>query len=86
MTRNVGDLPVCPIMQECDHPTGWHIEEVHWEETVTLRHLMPCNDLRPHQLDPSCWCTPSEDTESPDFWIHNSADGREAFEQGKAAN
>lgn len=74
------DLPVCPIMQECDHPSGWHTEAVHFEETVTILHLVPCNDLRLHQLDPSCWCQPTEDSETADYWIHNSADRRELYE------
>lgn len=80
------DLPPCQIMQSELYPTGWVNEDVWFEETVCIKHLVPCGDLRLHQLDPSCWCKPTEDSETPDFWIHNSADGREAFEQGRAAN
>lgn len=78
------ELPVCPLMQSEEYATGWVNETVWHEETVAITHLVPCGDTRLHQLDPSCWCTPSEDTECPDFWIHNSADKRELYEEGKA--
>lgn len=75
-------LPVCPIMQSQEYPTGWVSETVWHEETVAIMHLVPCNDLRLHQLDPTCWCKPVEDTETPDYWIHAAADQRELFEEG----
>jgi dihydroorotase len=80
----VSNLPVCDFMHESEVDTGWEIVDVHWNETVTVKHLVPCGDLRQHQLDPSCWCKPVEDAETADFWIHNSADRRELFETGAA--
>lgn len=80
------DLPPCPIMHETDFPTGWELVDVWFEETICVKHLVPCNDLRQHQLDPSCWCGPTEDDECPDFHIHNSADGREAYEEGRGTS
>ena len=46
-------------------------------------HVVPTNDLRVHscQKDPPCWCNPVYDEEQ-DLYIHNSADGREAYEGG----
>lgn len=44
-------------------------------------HVVPCNDLREHDTDgEECWCCPRlEDG----VVIHNSADGREAYEDGR---
>lgn len=46
-------------------------------------HVAPVDDLRPHDLNPKCWCRPVEDTEEPGMWTHNSLDGREAYETGE---
>lgn len=69
-------------MQSEEYPHGWVTEEAWFEERERFIHLVPCNDLRLHQLDPSCWCQPQEDEETPDFYVHNAADRRELFEQG----
>jgi hypothetical protein len=79
----VSQLPVCDMMHESEVLTGWELVPIYWRNAVTVTHLVPCNDIRQHQLDPVCWCQPVEDQETPDFWIHNSADGREKFEQGE---
>lgn len=46
-------------------------------------HVIPLNDLREHELDKKCWCRPTEDLEYPELYMHHSADGREAFEEGR---
>lgn len=47
-------------------------------------HVVPVNDLREHQHNGSCWCKPRHDDDSlGNVWIHNSMDGREAFENGE---
>ncbi len=47
-------------------------------------HVVPLNDLREHVTNGSCWCRPTLDDEwAEPIWIHNSLDGREAFETGK---
>jgi hypothetical protein len=43
-------------------------------------HVVPLNDLREHELNRSCWCQPHYDEEDG-IVIHNSLDGREAFER-----
>lgn len=77
------ELPPCPIMQGSDFPTGWATEEVFYDNVLRFTHLVPCNDTRLHQLDPTCWCNPTEDDITADFWLHNSADRRELFETGE---
>lgn len=46
-------------------------------------HVTPMDDYRPHDYTSKCWCRPVEDVEEPDMWMHNSLDGREAFETGE---
>lgn len=47
-------------------------------------HCVPIDDLREHTLDDNgtCWCEPEHD-EYYDLFIHNSADGREDYEEGR---
>lgn len=40
-------------------------------------HVIPMNDLRPHESLSTCWCKPARDTEEETVWIHNSMDRRE---------
>jgi len=47
-------------------------------------HVVPLDDLREHETNGSCWCKPTLDDEGAEpIWIHNSLDGREAFETGE---
>jgi hypothetical protein len=43
--------------------------------------VVPLHDLREHEVNGSCWCRPQRNED--DVWIHNSMDGREAFETGQ---
>jgi hypothetical protein len=45
-------------------------------------HVIPQNDLKPHDTSAGCWCGPTENAEYPIF-VHHSMDGREDFETGK---
>jgi hypothetical protein len=47
-----------------------------------VTHIVPVDDLRPHELTSMCWCHPHLDRED---WIatHRSADCREDFESGR---
>lgn len=49
-----------------------------------LFHCIPVHDLREHVIDDegTCWCEPEFDLEY-DMFIHNSADGREDYEEGR---
>lgn len=42
---------------------------------------MPLGDFREHVASRRCWCLPVES--EPYVWVHNSLDGREAFETGE---
>ena len=48
-------------------------------------HCIPTNDLREHELSPECWCGPWEDEDCDGMLVHNSADERELFEDGRRA-
>ena len=43
-------------------------------------HVIPFDDESPHTLTPQCWCEPLRDDEDDTIIVHNSADGREAYE------
>ena len=46
-------------------------------------HVIPINDLRDHETcGMDCWCNPDYDEED-NLLIHNSLDGREAYETGQ---
>jgi hypothetical protein len=46
-------------------------------------HVVPLNDLRPHDSLSTCWCKPVQDIQEPTVWIHNSMDRREhSIEKG----
>lgn len=44
-------------------------------------HTYPLDDYREHDINPACWCHPTE--VEPGLWIHHSLDGRELVEEGK---
>lgn len=50
---------------------------------VAYYHVTPLNDLREHEWDFCCWCTPQCDADEPSVIVHNAADGREKFETGE---
>lgn len=45
------------------------------------RHVLPLEDLRPHETAIDCWCHPAE--AEPGIWAHRSLDRREDYETGK---
>lgn len=54
-----------------------------WREAMGLVHVTPVDDLREHDASLDCWCKPVADGEEPSVIVHNSLDGREAFERGE---
>ena len=44
------------------------------------RHVLPQEDLRPHEAAESCWCRPTDDD---GVWVHHAMDRREAIEEGE---
>jgi len=75
--------PVCPIMHEQTADNGWDVVPIDFNGRLVHTHVVPCGDLKRHQLDPTCWCQPVQDDEDPKLWGHNSLDGREKYEQGE---
>lgn len=58
------------------YESGWFTQQT----ASGAWHLLPLDDLRLHEAS-DCWCDPFEDEEG-ECIVHNSADGREAFETG----
>ncbi len=54
-----------------------------WREVMRRIHCTLVDDLREHDLSLDCWCNPVADGEEPSVIVHNSLDGREAFERGE---
>ena len=44
-------------------------------------HIIPIDDLKPHQTSTNCACQPYRDEETENLIIHNAWDGREFAEQ-----
>ena len=40
------------------------------------QHVIPDDDLRPHDMSVKCWCHPVEDAASVHVFVHNALDGR----------
>jgi hypothetical protein len=55
----------------------------HMEHDDGIEHYVPLDDCREHIADPNCWCEPVyEVDEEGELYLHNSADGREAYQDG----
>jgi hypothetical protein len=44
-------------------------------------HVIPINDLRPHEESLACPCRPRRNVGQPNVVVHNSFDGREIVER-----
>lgn len=60
---------------------GWFTDE-NDDPFDTDVHVLPANDLKPHETSRRCWCCPAEDTEAPCVVVHNSLDQREQHQHG----
>jgi len=58
---------------------GWELSEKDDRGDI---HCVPINDTKEHIAE-HCECCPVRDPELPMLWVHNSFDGREAFEEGR---
>lgn len=56
---------------------------MYWETKAygNERHVIPVDDDEPHYFR-GCRCHPVLEDEDPPIYVHNSFDGREAFESG----
>ncbi len=70
------------ILQNSDFPTGWAVlqnNETGW------RHVVPLNDIKPHQFfkgPEDCPCNPKADNDDC-MSFHNAWDQRERYQDGK---
>lgn len=48
-------------------------------------HVIPVDDIRPHDASSRCFCHPVPDEEDERVIVHNSLDRREIIERGEAA-
>ena len=46
-------------------------------------HVVPLNDLRPHDVENPCWCVPTHNLDEPCVLIHHAMDRREEHENGR---
>lgn len=62
---------------------GWELTAT--DEETNTRHVVPLDDLRPHELTKFCWCAPDflEGTLLPSVIVHNALDQRELYERGR---
>lgn len=60
---------------------SWIIRTAEDARGAQLLHVTPLEDLRDHADAADCWCKPT--VEGDGFAVHNSLDGREAFERGE---
>lgn len=61
--------------------SAWHLYHPFGDQVDF--HVVPVDDLREHELAPSCWCTPLRDAIAPKVISHNALDQREKFETGE---
>lgn len=54
----------------------WLVDESVLKRTGDL-HVIPLDDLKPHECSRECWCRPEEDAEGWDVFRHHALDGRE---------
>ena len=56
---------------------GWRCIKSHGSGLI---HVYPLDDLKGHDTVAECWCKPVNDE---GIMVHNSMDGREAYEKGE---
>lgn len=83
--RRRGGSPVyharVPAVFRLQNNLGWErIGFYHTHPQYAQLHVIPLNDLRPHDDVPTCWCVPYLDE---DVYVHNALDRREEVEFGE---
>lgn len=62
---------------------NWISAMVYEPDDTRHFHIVPIGDLRDHEADPACWCSPTEDPDDLGIWVHNAMDRREEYERGR---
>jgi|GEM_PF-2040449 len=58
---------------------GWNGLTFRYDDGTMEYHVIPINDLRPHEEEKTCWCRPT--VEEGCIVTHNSMDRRELVER-----
>ena len=81
LTINADPLRPAPVCAEAVQRVYWGWQSIrHPNPQVFEIHMLPLYDWGMHSFDMDCGCAPYEDC--PGSIIHNSFDGREAYEPG----
>jgi hypothetical protein len=66
-----------------NYTRGWIVRVEGRQVEPKILHVVPQNDLRPHELSVNCWCRPRLVCQSPraQVYSHNALDGREIVER-----
>lgn len=62
---------------------NWVSAMVYEPDDTRHFHIVPIGDLRDHEANPACWCSPTEDPDDLGIWVHNAMDRREEYERGR---
>lgn len=49
---------------------------------MIITHIVPVEDVREHETEPTCWCRPDWEAEGC-MYVHHAMDEREAYERGE---
>jgi len=63
---------------------GWYnftLQQDNICAVLEIIHCVPLDDLRIHDLDEDCWCSPA--CLEHGIYSHNALDGRESYENGR---
>lgn len=61
-------------LQELLDDVCHEVDELIYSINHPIAHMLPINDLRPHELNIECWCKPQLDE---DTCVHNALDKRD---------
>lgn len=64
---------------------SWLITTLTYADGTKIIHVIPKDDLKPHDETAECWCHPTLDEEDP-ILIHHSLDRREEYERGRCVS
>lgn len=80
--RELGQCASVPPIFRHSNQLGWErIGFTYLHRQCGEQHIIPCNDLRPHEETHDCWCGPVE--YELGVWGHCALDGRDLAELGE---
>lgn len=61
--------------------TGWGVFSNY--PASGYKHVIPLEDIKPHERTVRCWCRPTRDEEDRNCVVHHAMDQREKYERGE---